>query len=580
MTTSIDSNPAPKPEGQQPELATLGRFSIRQCLGQGGMGTVHLAEDSRLRRLVAIKSIREDLCKNEEVRKRIERECLLHARIGSHPHIVTLYDRLDEGDRIYLVMEYVEGKTLDALMDDAQTDPQALTWKDSIHITMQVLDALSRIHTQGIVHRDIKPSNILVMKNDSGETIAKLMDFGIARLEDSEAFATAVTKEGSGGPGTPTYMAPEQIDRQTFGNVSPATDIYAVGVMLYQLLSGTPPFTGTITEVFHGHINVEPISLERVCPHPVPAELLAVMRRALAKHPRDRFDSARAMKDALEQASHAISSDAVVYRRATAEKTQMESAKTLAVDPAFGPPAGYEKGATIITGIGTRMTRRKASTSVLIVATACVAVLFIAVGAFLALRRGGDAGSTTPVAAQDPGVATATADPGATTDPGAVAPPVDPAVTASASASALPASPTDVQPVSTLESPPAEAPADSASGGAMAAFLERRGAAEPAPAAPAPAPAPAPDTSSQQQGSASAALTASSTTPDTPAPVAAEPPKPKPKPAPAKSETSTVGAKPVEKTPDKPEVKPDTKVDEPNILQGIEVKTRSEKIAE
>lgn len=567
MTTSFDSHS--DPGAPEPAPATLGRYTLRHCLGQGGMGTVHLAEDTRLRRLVAIKSIREELGRNEEVRKRIERECLLHARIGSHPHIVTLYDRLDEGDRIYLVMEYVEGKTLDDLMDDAQTDAHALTWKDGLHITMQVLDALSRIHSQNIVHRDIKPSNILVTKSDSGETIAKLMDFGIARLEDSEAFTTAVTKEGSGGPGTPTYMAPEQIDRQTFGPVSPATDIYAAGVMLYQLLSGAPPFTGTITEVFHSHLNVEPISLDRVCAHPVPAELTAVLRRALAKHPRDRFDSARAMKDALDQAFHAVSSDAIVYRRATGEKTQMESAKTVAVDPAFGPVAGYEKGATVLTGIGTRMTRRKASTSVLIAATAGVAVLFIVIGAFFMLVRGGSSTDTPATGPESPTAASTPADP-------AVPQPADPAATASAPPQPQPVSPAAAQPAA--DPPPADA--NSASGGAMAAFLEKRGSSDPEPAAAPPAPAPAPDTSSQPQGSAAAALAGSTATPDTPAPAPEpapapdtskpEPPKLKPKPSPVKSEPAT---------PDTVTPEPEKKKEEPNILEGIQVKTHSEKIS-
>ncbi|MBX7257871.1 MAG: serine/threonine protein kinase [Candidatus Hydrogenedentes bacterium] len=575
MTTSIDPNSGPAPNGP----AALGRYTLRHCLGQGGMGTVHLAEDTRLRRLVAIKSIRDELCRNEEVRKRIERECLLHARIGSHPHIVTLYDRLDEGDHIYLVMEYVEGKTLDALMDDAQTDAHALTWKDGIDVTIQVLDALARIHSQNIVHRDIKPSNILVTKSDSGETVAKLMDFGIARLEDSEAFATAVTKEGSGGPGTPTYMAPEQIDRQTFGPVSPATDIYAVGVMLYQLLSGAPPFTGTITEVFHSHLNVEPVSLDRVCAHPVPAELTTVLRRALAKHPRDRFDSARAMREALEQASHAVSSDAVVYRRATAEKTQMESAKTVAVDPAFGPVAGYEKGATVLTGIGTRMTRRKSSTAVLVIATAGVAVLFIAIGAFLLLGRGKPSTDpSTASTATTPETPTAASAPGDAAVPAA---PADPTTTASVPPQPQPVSPTEPQPIITAEPPSTDG--TQASGGAMAAFLEKRGT-DPEPVATPPAPAPAPDTSSQQNGSAAAALAASSTTPNTPAPspppaaATPEPPKPKPKPDTVKSEPITPD-KVTPATPDNVTPVPEKKKEEPNILEGIQVKTHSEKIS-
>lgn len=278
-----------------------GRFKVVRTLGSGGMGDVHLAEDSKLQRLVAIKTIKEDLCQDEEIRKRIERECLLHAKIGSHPHIVTLFDRLEDGDRIELIMEYVEGETLHDRLDMHAKAGTRLPWKQGVTIATQTLEALSRIHAQGIVHRDIKPSNILLARDDSGGYCAKLMDFGIARMATDDEKATMLTQEGTGGPGTPVYMAPEQIDPATFGAVSPATDVYAMGIMLYQILSGKPPFLGTLTEIFGGHLNKTPPPLE-VGDDPVrPQVFRGVIEKALAKRPADRYESAKEFREALLQ---------------------------------------------------------------------------------------------------------------------------------------------------------------------------------------------------------------------------------------------------------------------------------------
>lgn len=279
-----------------PELTE--RFHIVRCLGSGGMGDVYLAEDATLRRFVAIKSIRREMCQQPEFRKRIERECLLHAKIGSHPHIVTLFDRIEHADGIHLVMEYVEGKTLHDVLVNGPT----LTWQEAVGVISQVLEALARIHAHDIVHRDIKPSNILLTWYESGGYCAKLLDFGIARMTAGHAELSVVTREDSGGPGTPIYMAPEQIDSRTFGVLSPATDIYAVGVMLYQMLSGRPPFQGSITEIFNGHLNFSPPPFTTADSQPVPAVLVAAMRKALAKRPGERFESALAFRDALQLA--------------------------------------------------------------------------------------------------------------------------------------------------------------------------------------------------------------------------------------------------------------------------------------
>jgi eukaryotic-like serine/threonine-protein kinase len=281
---------APEPGGS--------RFRTLKTLGSGGMGDVHLAEDSALRRQVAIKSIRTELCQDPEVRKRIERECLLHAKIGTHPHIVTLYDRMEEAGRIKLVMEYVEGETLYALLDRLAKQNKRLSLTEGIAIAVQTLEALARIHTHNIVHRDIKPANIMITRDDSGEYCAKLMDFGIARANDDDGM-TALTQTGMGGPGTPLYMAPEQIDSKAFGAIAPATDVYAMGVMVYQIISGSPPFTGSITEIFNGHLNAKPLRLDAQADPHVPPAIADIIDRALAKRPENRYPSANAFREAL-----------------------------------------------------------------------------------------------------------------------------------------------------------------------------------------------------------------------------------------------------------------------------------------
>ncbi|GMV99450.1 MAG: hypothetical protein AMXMBFR84_05890 [Candidatus Hydrogenedentota bacterium] len=301
MTANPNSTPAPDQTiatHDAPQLVA-GRYRIVKALGAGGMGEVFLAEDQTLNRPVALKTIRQDLCTNEQIRKRIERECLLHAKVGAHPNIVTLYDKLEENGRIQLVMEFVTGETLQSMLEANMSRDTPFTWDQAQAIVTQCLDALSRIHANGIIHRDIKPSNILISHQD-GHLQAKLMDFGIARVDDtSDDSMTKLTSTNAVSPGTPMYMAPEQIDSRTYGAVGQSTDIYAMGIVLYQCLNGYPPYTGTLTEILNGHLNapVPPFASPRTVM--MPAQLPSVLSKSLAKLPQDRFESARAFRDAL-----------------------------------------------------------------------------------------------------------------------------------------------------------------------------------------------------------------------------------------------------------------------------------------
>ncbi len=276
------------------------RYEFIRVLGTGGTGTVYLARDLLLKRQVAVKTILPALAGNSEVRRRLDRECRLHAAIGVHPNIVTLYDKIEDEGRIYLVMEYVQGELLaDLLSSKPDGNSAVLSVNDAVSLVGQILQAIGCIHEHGILHRDIKTSNILVQQQVEGKIPAKLMDFGIARLEENEETLTRLTQLDSSGPGTPAYMAPERIDPRTFGESGPATDLYSVGVILYQLLSDGPPFRGTITEIFNGHLS-RPVDLSRLREDISPG-LRDIIAKALAKDPKDRFPDAGSFAEALNR---------------------------------------------------------------------------------------------------------------------------------------------------------------------------------------------------------------------------------------------------------------------------------------
>jgi LysM repeat protein/predicted Ser/Thr protein kinase len=373
------------------------RYQVKRCLGSGGMGDVYLAEDTELHRLVAIKTVRDALRDDEEIRKRIARECLLHAKVGPHPHIVTLFDKLEEEGRLQLIMEYVDGETLQAHLARLAEEKTVLPLHESVHIIAQSLEALSRIHGTGIVHRDIKPANIILARDEHGTVTAKLMDFGIARAAEAGETTTPITRTGSGGPGTPLYMAPEQIDSRTYGAVSPATDIYAMGVLLYQLVSGAPPFDGTLTEVLNGHLNlpVPPLDLDSLGSD---AEFLSeAIERALAKTPSDRFPSAKAFQDELASLS--------VLQGTSVDATQKMAfaAQTMAAQPRSD---AIGKGATVLpNGAGPSASPKSLPMKLVVGVAVVVAVAALGVAGWsLAASRGGTPDAPVPSASPSPPV--------------------------------------------------------------------------------------------------------------------------------------------------------------------------------
>src|SRR5215207_3394697 len=267
------------------DAALTGRYRIERELGAGGMATVYIAEDLRHHRQVAVKVLRPDLAASLGA-ERFLREIEIAARL-QHPHILPLHDSGSAGDVLYYVMPLVEGQSL----RDRLVKGGALSIEEGTRIIREVADALAYSHKHGVVHRDIKPENILL---SSGHAL--VTDFGVAKAVSDSKAASNLTGTGV-SLGTTTYMAPEQ------ATADPATDhradIYALGVMAYEILVGQPPFTGNPQQVLAGHLTRRPqaLSAHRAT---VPPALEAIVMRCLEKNAADRPQSADEVLRALD----------------------------------------------------------------------------------------------------------------------------------------------------------------------------------------------------------------------------------------------------------------------------------------
>ncbi|WP_084336852.1 serine/threonine-protein kinase [Actinomadura oligospora] len=260
------------------------RYRLDAPLGRGGMGEVWRATDERLRRSVAVKLIRAEIGDDERTSARLLREAETAGTL-QHPGITVVHDvgeHREAGVRVlYLVMELLEGRDLRAVLDGA---PGGMPVPRAASLTAQVADALAAAHARGVVHRDVKPANLFLLPGDR----VKICDFGIAHLADA---ATRLTMEG-GSVGTPRYMAPEQF---TGGESGPRSDLYSLGCVLHELLTGAPPFAGTGAHLMYQHMHEPPPPLP---PH-VPEGLGRLVQDLLAKDPAARPGSAANVADRL-----------------------------------------------------------------------------------------------------------------------------------------------------------------------------------------------------------------------------------------------------------------------------------------
>jgi serine/threonine protein kinase len=286
MQTTSDFEPHPDPaEGHDP--VQIGRYQLLERLASGGMGTVYKARDPQLNRVVAIK-VPQFEGPPQAVgarRQRFQREARAAAQVW-HPHVCPIYDVGEHDEVPYVVMAYVEGQSLTRRLAEGGRYENV---GEAVALIRQVLDALEAVHAHRIVHRDIKPGNILI--DPTGRAV--LTDFGLARPEADQAH---LTSDGV-VVGTPAYMAPEQAGGPA-DRIGPWTDLYSVGIVFFEMLTGQLPFQGPPMAVLGKILHEPPATLSRLRPY-LDARLDAILLKALHKEPEQRFRSAREFSEAL-----------------------------------------------------------------------------------------------------------------------------------------------------------------------------------------------------------------------------------------------------------------------------------------
>ena len=266
---------------ETPKIPDIGKYRILELVGEGAMGVVYKAVDTVLDRTVAVKVMNDAIARQDELRQRFLREAQAAASL-QHPNVVSIYDLGEVGGHLFIAMEFVQGADLETLMQSGEP----LSLQEKLDIVIDVLAGLTFAHKRGIVHRDIKPANIRIAEDGR----AKLMDFGVAHLASSNLTSTGASL------GTPVYMSPEQI---TGGKATPSTDVFAVGAVLYELLTGLKPFDApTLQGLFYKILTEKPRPIRDAMPG-LPTALDHIVEKAMAKDSPQRYQSALDMANDL-----------------------------------------------------------------------------------------------------------------------------------------------------------------------------------------------------------------------------------------------------------------------------------------
>ena len=297
----------------------LGKYEITEVLGQGAMGVVYKGFDPGIKRTVAIKTIRRELVEGERhaaaMLARFRNEAQAAGKLA-HPGIVAVYDYGEDADVAYIAMEYVEGNSLREYIGRGTRFAE----RDAVSIMSQLLEALGHAHERRVWHRDIKPGNVIVMRNGK----VKVADFGIARIEASELTQTGMML------GSPGYMAPEQY---AASQIDHRADLFAAGVVFYQLVTGAKPFIGTTEQVSYATCHTEPMRPSLVDPGKGWERYDPVIAKALAKKPEDRYQSAEAFRAAVLAAHDAPAAAAVSEETIIVEVLRPAAAVDLSGSP-------------------------------------------------------------------------------------------------------------------------------------------------------------------------------------------------------------------------------------------------------
>lgn len=351
---------------------TLGKYEIKGLLGRGAMAEVYRAYNPALQNDVAIKVMNPSVMASEDGTARFKREAQAAARL-SHPNIMRVFDFEIEGDMYYMVLELLDGPTLKDLLGEY---PEGMPEDMALLVFSQIAEAVGYAHSQGIIHRDIKPANVIMVSDR-----AVLTDFGLARIADQAQLSATGSSAG-----TPAYMSPEQASG---AEITSKSDIYALGVLLYELMTGTVPFKGeTFASVLVQHIQKVP---------PMPSELIgdlnpvieAVIMRALSKDPKTRYANAEVMVRELKQDLEALPSETTVFRDPVLLRQQLQQAQSDVTHVIPQPMSGSGTQQTVVTVASQRRQ------SAILISVAVIAVLLGIAVIFLLMSGSDDSNGST-----------------------------------------------------------------------------------------------------------------------------------------------------------------------------------------